>query len=174
MLPAQIEAAKLYQDWGGTGKGQEENYVRAIVGARPDPAKNNQNIIWGWGEIARRTANHPQFKDQFYEARYNVAHCRYLYAMAQTDPAKKTEQLKRAKSDIALTAGLYPELGGEERKRQFDNLLRTIQKELGERTGGLRELQVAPPASGGKANVAAAGSPSSKVTPVSTSTAGKK
>ena len=34
VLPAQVEAARLYQDWGGTGKGQQENYMRAIVGAR--------------------------------------------------------------------------------------------------------------------------------------------
>src|SRR5262249_32956314 len=40
VLPAQIEAARLYQDWGGTGKTQHENYVRAIVGARPDKSKS--------------------------------------------------------------------------------------------------------------------------------------
>jgi tetratricopeptide (TPR) repeat protein len=144
MLPAQVEAARLYQDWGGTGKGQEDNYLRAIVGARPDKAKNNQNTIWGWGQIATRTANNPQFKDQFYEARYNVALCRYQYALAQTEEAKKKEQLQRSRSDIALTAGLYPELGGEERKRQFDNLLKTIQKALGQRAGGLRDLAQPP------------------------------
>jgi len=151
MLPAQVEAAKLYQDWGGTGKTQEDNYVRAIVGARPDKAKNNQNTIWGWGEIARRTANNPQFKDQFYEARYNVALCRYQYALAQGDAAKKKEQLQRAKSDIALTAGLYPELGGDERKRQYDNLLKNIQKALGQRAGGLRDL-AQPPAAASNGN----------------------
>ena len=141
MLPAQIEAARIYQEWGGMGKGQHENYVRAIVGARPDKAKNNRNTIWGWGEIARMTANNAQFKEQFYDARYNLALCRYQFAVAQDNAEKKKEQLQRAKSDIALTAGLYPELGGDEKKKQFDGLLRNIQKAIGESAEGLRGLQ---------------------------------
>jgi len=150
MLLAQIEAARLYQDWGGTGKGQQDNYVRAIVGARPDKAKNDKNTIWGWGEIARATANNPQYRDQFYDARYNLALCRYQYALAQDDEQKKKEQLQRAKSDIALTAGLYPELGGDEKKKQYDNLLKNIQKALGEKTDGLRALQAPAAAATGK------------------------
>jgi cellulose synthase operon protein C len=145
ILPAQIEAAKLYQDWGAAGKQHRENYMKAIVGTRPDKSKNDKNTFWGWGEIARMTANNQQFKDFFYDARYNLALCRYNYALAQDDAAAKKEQLQKAKSDIALTAGLYPELGGEEKKRQFDNLLKNIQKALGDRTDGLKALQSPPP-----------------------------
>jgi tetratricopeptide (TPR) repeat protein len=140
MLPAQVEAARLYQDWGGTGKGQEENYVRAIVGARPDKSKGGRNVIWGWGEIAARTANNAQFKDQFYDARYNLALCRYQYALAHSDEAKRKQQLESAKRDISITAGLYPELGGDEKKKQFDNLLKNVQKALGEPTTGLKSV----------------------------------
>lgn len=163
VLPAQIEAARLYQDWGATGKNQHENYVRAIVGARPDKSKNDKNTIWGWGEIARMTANNPQFREQFYDARYNLALCRYQYALAQGDAKEKTKQLKLAKSDIALTAGLYPDLGGDEKKRQYDNLLKNIQKSLGEPTDGLKALQVTP-----------AGAPAAKTTTVSTTAPAKK
>jgi Tetratricopeptide repeat len=165
MLPAQLEAAKLYQDWGGTGKGQQDNYHRAIVGARPDKAKNDKNTIWGWGEIARMTANNAQFKEQFYDARYNLALCRYQYALAQVDAKKKTDLLKLAKSDIALTAGLYPELGGEEKRKQYDNLLKNIQKSLGEPTDGLRALQAPAAGAGGKGG---------KTAPVNTSAATSK
>jgi cellulose synthase operon protein C len=147
LLPVQVEATKLYQDWGGTEKGQEDNYVRAIVGTSSDKAKNKKNTIWGWGEIARMTAGNAQFRDQFHEARYNLALCRYHYAVAQTDAAKKKEQLQRAKSDIALTAGLYPDLGGETWKKQYDALLKNIQKALGERGDGLRGLQTPSAAS---------------------------
>src|SRR4029079_8892769 len=163
VLPAQLEAARLYQDWGGAGKNQHENDVRAIVGARPDKSKNDKNTIWGWGEIARMTANNPQFREQFYDARYNLALCRYQYALALPDAAAKTKQLKLARSDIALTAGLYPELGGEEKKRQYDNLLKNIQKSLGEPTEGLRALQ-SP----------ATGKAPSKTTPVSATAPAKK
>jgi tetratricopeptide (TPR) repeat protein len=165
VLPAQVEAAKLYQDWGAAGKEHIENYMRAIVGARPDKAKNNQNTIWGWGEIGRKTAGNAQFKEQFYEARYNLALCRYNYALAQTEAAKKEEQLKRAKSDIALTAGLYADLGGEERKKQFDTLLRNIQKGLGERAEGLKALQSSatqPASSGQKTSTVSAAAPAKK------------
>lgn len=144
LLPVQVEAARLYQDWGGAGPNQQENYLRAIVGARPDPAKNNANTIWGWGEIARRTAASPQFRSQFFEARYNLAWCRYQYAKAQSDPARRKEQLQRAKSDIALTVGLYPDLGDEGRQKQFDSLLRQIQRELGEPPAGLKGLSASP------------------------------
>lgn len=141
ILPAQIEAARLYQDWGATGKTQERHYVDAIVGARPDKAKNDKNTIWGWGEIARMTANNAQFKEQFYDARYNLALCRYNYGLAQESEDKKKQVLQQAKNDISLTAGLYPELGGDEKRKQFDNLLKNIQKALGERTDGLKALQ---------------------------------
>jgi cellulose synthase operon protein C len=154
MLPAQIEAARLYQDWGGTGKGQEENYMRAIVGARPDASKTGRNTIWGWGEIAARTANNAQFKEQFYEARYTLALCRYQYALAQSDDAKRKKQLEAAKRDITITAGLYPELGGEERKKQFDNLLKNVQKALGEPTTGLRSLSEPGESPSGKSKTA--------------------
>lgn len=159
MLPAQVEAARLYQDWGATGKGQEENYVRAIVGARPDKDKGNRNVIWGWGEIAARTANNAQFKDQFFDARYNLALCRYQYALAQSDETKRKKQLESTKRDITITAGLYPELGGDEKKKQFDNLLKSVQKSLGEPTTGLKAVPVpgqSPAGSPKTTNVSAA------------------
>jgi len=159
ILPAQIEAARLYQDWGGTGKGQERHYIDAIVGARPDKAKNDKHTIWGWGEIARMTANNAQFKDQFYDARYNLALCRYNYALAQEGDEKKKEVLQRAKNDIALTAGLYPELGGDDKRKQFDNLLKNVQKALGERTDGLKGLQPAANTKAKTTNVSTTAAP---------------
>ena len=144
LLPVQMEAARLYQDWGSAAKNQHENYHRAIVGSQPDPAKNNKNTIWGWGEIARLAAGDAKYREQFHESRYNLALSRYHYAMAKDDPAQKKEQLVRAKSDISLTAGLYPDMGGESWKAQYDNLLKNVQKELGERPIGLAAFQTSP------------------------------
>jgi hypothetical protein len=165
MLPVQIEAARTYQDWGGF-KGSEENYVRAINGARPDKAKQGKYTIWGWGEIARMTAGKDQFKDQFHEARYNLALCRYNYAIAQKDAAQKTEKLKMAQRDIAITVGFYPDLGGDKWKGQYDNLLKTVQKALGERPVGLQALQ--PKATPASATPSAAKSAGAKTIPTST------
>jgi hypothetical protein len=166
LLPVQMEAARLYQDWGGAGKNQHENYLRAIVGAQPDPAKNKKNTIWGWGEIARMAASDTKYREQFHEARYNLALCRYNYALSKEDTAQKKEQLLRAKSDISLTAGLYPNMGGESWKSQYDNLLKNVQKALGERAVGLVAFQ--SPAA------AATASPGAKTAPVSTTAPGAK
>jgi len=171
LLPVQMEAAKLYQDWGGAGKNQHENYLRAIVGAQPDP-KSKKNVIWGWGEIARMAASDTKYREQFHEARYNLALCRYNYALSKEDPAQKKEQLVRAKSDISLTAGLYPDMGGESWKTQYDNLLKNVQKGLGERPAGLSGLQ-----SSAAATTTSPGpktTPVAKTAPVSTTAAGKK
>ena len=137
LLPVQIEAARLYQDWGGTGKSQHDNYLRAIVGAaRPGKEQEEHDLGLGRDCPHGRRATR-KFREQFYEARYNLALCRYNYALSQEDAAKKKEQLERAKSDISLTAGLYPDMGGESWKTQYDNLLKNVQKALGERPVGL-------------------------------------
>ena len=156
MLPVQIEAARTYQDWGSF-RDSHENYMRAILGARPDknnpdPNKKTRNVIWGWGEIARMTAptaGSSQYRDQFHEARYNLALCRYNYAVAQKQKqdAKWKETMQRAKTDIALIAGFYPDLGGEKWRPQYDSLLKIVQKALGEKAVGLSALQTTVPTS---------------------------
>jgi hypothetical protein len=190
MLPVQIEAARTYQDWGSF-KDSHENYMRAILGARPDknnpdPNKKLKNVIWGWGEIARvtapSTAGGDKYKDQFHEARYNLALCRHNYAVAHKDAEKKKENFKRAKSDIAIIAGFYPDLGGDKWKAQYDNLLKNVQKALGERPLGLSALQTGQPASGSgsapaaggaSAGNAAAGSGAARTVPTSSSAPAK-
>jgi hypothetical protein len=163
LLPAQSEAARLYQDWA-TAKRLPENYRKAMLGDRANPT-TGKNVIWGWGQIANMTAGNAQFKEQFYEARYNLALCRYYYAMAQQDPTKQKDELQKAKRDITLTAGFYPELGGEKWKSQYDTLLKTVQKALGESQQGLAGLQNATASTAG-------GTP--KTVPTSASSSVKK
>ncbi|HEX5034102.1 MAG TPA: hypothetical protein VFW62_06445, partial [bacterium] len=91
MLPVQIEAARTYQDWASYNK--PDLYQSAMFGARPDKAKQGRNVIWGWGEIGNRTAGDARFKDQFNEARLNLALSRYNFALSQKDAAKKAELL---------------------------------------------------------------------------------
>jgi hypothetical protein len=169
----QIEAARTYQDWGSF-QDSHENYLRAILGARPDKTKNNKNTIWGWGEIARMTApssaGGDKYKDQFHEARYNLALCRYNYAVKQKDAAKKKENFQRAKTDIAIIAGFYPDLGGEKWKAQYDTLLKKVQGALGERPLGLPALQSAQPAAAGNAAAGKAGGSGGSAKTVPTST----
>lgn len=145
-LPVQVEAARTYQTWGD--KGFKDRYKDAIVGAVPDknnPDKNkqNKNIIWGWGEIGKMTANNPKYAEQFHEARYNLALCRYNWALAEKDQAAKTDRFKQAKLDIAQTIGLY-DGGGPKWEGQYDALMKRIQKSLGEPVVGIESLRRRP------------------------------
>lgn len=154
LLPVQIEAAQTYQEWGGFGPDFRDRYGDAILGARPDKnnpdkSKQGERIIWGWGAIAAKTADNPKYVDQFHQARYNLALCRYRWAMAEKNAAQKTDRLKKAKSDIAVMAALYGNLGGPKWEGQYDKLLRDVQTALGEPSVGLQALRRAEAAPGG-------------------------
>lgn len=147
-LPVQMEAARTYQNWAGFGPKFADYYRLAIVGARPDnkttdKAKLGKNIIWGWGEIAKMTANNPKYADQFHEARYNLALCRYLWALSDKDPKAKTQGIEAAKLNIAQTIGLY-DAPGPKWEAQYDALMKKIQKSLGESADGIKSLKGRP------------------------------
>ena len=147
MLPVQVEAARTYQDWGGQpGAGMEQNYVRAMVGARPDKDAadarlRGKNVIWGWAEIVNRTANQAQFRDVLHEARFNLTLCRYNYAVTLKDPAKRGETLRRCITDVNATMSLYSQSVEEKWKSQYDTLLKNVQKALGQPPIGLKALE---------------------------------
>jgi tetratricopeptide (TPR) repeat protein len=147
MLPVQVEAARTYQDWGSQpGAGMEQNYVRAMIGARPDkeaadPRLRGRNVIWGWAEIVNRTANQVQFRDVLHEARFNLTLCRYNYAATLKDPAKRSETLRRCITDVNATMSLYSQSVEEKWKSQYDTLLKNVQKALGQPPIGLKALE---------------------------------
>jgi hypothetical protein len=126
-LAVQRAAALAYQD-----RGQREDvkwFENAIHGGYPIK-QTNQNRIWGWlrlaqvaGQAAKRD---PKFNDTFFEARLNVSRCRYLAAMKQPGDARRQE-LGKAKQTLQSVAQLYPDLGGEKWKSEFEALLKQIQ-----------------------------------------------
>ncbi len=125
LLDVQIEAAKTYQAWGAAVNSGFHKV--AIEGGRPDP-KTRRMLIWGWGEIQRLTANQPNFSEQFFEARYQLAFSRMQYARGLQEPQKKSEELARAERDIESTARLFPDLGGPLMKKRFQSLLAAVKK----------------------------------------------
>ncbi len=122
LLDAQMEAARTYQAWGANS---HLGFKLAIEGGRPDP-KTRRKLLWGWGGIQEKTANQPNFTEQFFEARYQLAYCRVQYARGVQDPKLKAEELARAERDIEMTAKLYPELGGPLMKKRFETLLKAL------------------------------------------------
>lgn len=156
ILMVQIEATKTYQMWGDLG--QVDRYRDAMVGARErkgDVKGGKKFVIWGWGEIGKMAAGTGKNKEELHEARYNYALCHYKYAAK--NPATKLETIKAAKKDIVLTIGFYGD-GGANWRPKYDDLLKKIQKDLGETQNGLEAI---PPK----------GSPATKGAPAAGATA---
>ncbi|MEX0714769.1 MAG: hypothetical protein WD278_20705, partial [Pirellulales bacterium] len=132
---AQREAARTYQEWG---RKKAAYYGLAIAGARKvkGAAGREENVIWGWNRLAIMVQRDKRFSDVFHEARYNLAQSRFDLAMA-ADGSDKIEGLKRAEFDIMLTSRLRPDMGGDEWRKKYDSLLRTIQQAQGQRPTGL-------------------------------------
>lgn len=133
MLDAQMEAALAYEQWAAIvpPKFAGKAYEAALNGGRPNAQK--QNIIWGWGKVSQLTSRDPKYRAMFFDARYHVALCRYLWGKA----AKNNALIEKAVTDITKVNALYPAMGGKEQHAKFDQLLKLIRKELGEKPVGL-------------------------------------
>ncbi|MCA9219939.1 MAG: hypothetical protein KDA71_06395, partial [Planctomycetales bacterium] len=138
VLGVQLEAAKTYQEWAGDSRANPKMYELALGGAREDE-KSGEKLIWGWIKLSKMTANKEQFADAFHESRLNIARS-YLEYAQRSQGADQQERLDRAKRAIEFTAKLYPEMGGEKWKPQYDQTLRQIQSKLGEKQVGLAEF----------------------------------
>jgi len=137
MLDAQVEAALAYEQWAATvpPKFTANAYRKALSGGRP--GGDGKNVIWGWGKISQLTVGKPQHKEVFFDARYHVALCRFLLGKAQQSQAV----MEKAASDITRLQALYPDLGGAGQTAKFDELMKTIQKQLGKPLTGLPKKQ---------------------------------
>ena len=101
----QVEAAKVLQSWGSV---DSSKYLEAIKGLQ----SSEKGGVWGWGKIANATMPHLQFRDIFYEARYEIAACQHALAMT-LGGVERTKQLAAAEKTLTMTEKLYPDLGGE-------------------------------------------------------------
>ena len=143
LLNVQIEAASSFQSGGD--RGNADMYRKAIVGDHRHPT-TKKPVIWGWARLgnvaARQMAGGPEKKAQFgkyfYQARLNVAQCRFGQARLSSGE-QRDELMRKARLDIVRIAKLYPDLGGDARRSEFDALLREIQEALGEVPLGLSQ-----------------------------------
>lgn len=129
-VSVQVEAAYTYQAWG---EKSPTAYKAAIMGSKKYPE------IWGWGGIAVRVVRNPKYVHIFHEARYNLAYCRFQWALSM----KSTEQkamLVQAGRDIQITERLYPDMGGDQWRGKYDDLLKKIQKMRRVKVTGLKPL----------------------------------
>ena len=127
-LAAQRAAALTYQE---RGMREDPKFFESAIHGGYKSEKNNQNRVWGWLKIStvalRAARTDKTFKDTFFEARYNVSRCRYLAAMKKLGDARKKD-LATAKDGIQSFGQVYPDMGGEKWKPQFEKLLKEIQQ----------------------------------------------
>src|SRR5262249_21979420 len=121
-LAVQRAAALAYQQHGQAGGA--EWFERAIFGGYKLET-TGENRVWGWlkiSQVADKAAKtHPKFRDTFFEARLNIARCRYLAAVQQEGDARK-QSLSSAKQNIQTITLAYPDMGGPKWKAEFDEL----------------------------------------------------
>ena len=140
-LTVQEAAARTYQRWGMAGGGVRK-LERAIYGGYQLRA-TGKNRIWGWLKLAliaeRAARSDPKYQEVFFEARLEAARCRYLIG-EKNSGQQQQKDFATAKQSIRAMWQLYPELGGEHSRRQYEQLLKQIQKSSGEEPTGLKEF----------------------------------
>jgi len=146
-LDVQTQAASLLRAAGERvpDKSRADTLLRESIVGRTKGA----SVIWGWGGIANKLSRQAfasedpralEARARFFEARYNVAAIRL--ARARKSDTDRAKLLEMAYNDVAITAKLYPGLGGEASRTRFDALLREIQRERGvAQPAGLAELE---------------------------------
>jgi len=146
-LEVQRAAAQTYQD---RGQAEDARWLENAIHGGYKLRSTGQNRIWGWLKIsqvaARAARSNEKYRDTFFEARFNVARCRYLAAMKNKGDDHKRD-LAKAKQSIQSLAQVYPDLGGERWRGKFDALVKQIQSAGGEKASGLSEFS--SPASSG-------------------------
>ncbi|MBN1589224.1 MAG: tetratricopeptide repeat protein [Pirellulales bacterium] len=138
MVDGQVEAAYTYQDWAAT-PGNAGKYLYAIQGGRRAKRKDGSevNVVWGWGKLANLLLRSESRLTTFHEARYNLARCRFEYALT-LDGQKKQDMLARTEKDIIVTELLSPSLGGPTWREKYDTLLKKVQSVQGKKPVGLK------------------------------------
>ncbi|MFO0913301.1 MAG: hypothetical protein U0795_10115 [Pirellulales bacterium] len=131
LLNIQTQAAETLEQWGQSG--HADAWADAIRGYGP-PSPAGQPPVWGWARIANVAARHAQYRDTFFDARWRVASCRLKQGVA----THNTDLIKQAEQDIQVTRGLYPDLGGDQHRAKFTQLLGEIGQHLGR---GPQELE---------------------------------
>ena len=126
-LEVQRAAALAYQE---RGQREDAKWFENAIHGGVMLKSTGQNRIWGWLKISKVTARpartDEKFRDAFFESRLNVAKCRYLAAMKLEGDARQ-QDLVKARQSIQSVMQLYPDLGGEKWKAEFDELMKQIQ-----------------------------------------------
>ncbi len=139
VLDAQLEGCYAYQDWG---REDSRAYRKAILGSY-DKKKGKPTVcvVWGWGKLAKRVIRSKPHQVLFHEARYNLALCRFQWALnpPKNEKGRKRELLEMAERDVLIIQKLFPDMGGPQWRHKYDELLKDIQETQGKKRTGLKK-----------------------------------
>lgn len=137
VLEAQRFAAEALQAWG-VAERDAARLEESIAGARP--GSDGKNLVWGWSKLAavagRFAAGDAARRQLYFDAWREVARSRYEAALLAEGPPR-ADQLRKAASTLVAVQRKNPDLGGEENRRAYDELLKQIQRAAGLAADGL-------------------------------------
>lgn len=136
-LDFQIQAAELLAEAAAktADKAQQAAfYGRAISGYKQRTA-NGEVYGWGWAVISNRLETQAfsgsdekalEARRKFFKARLSVVKCRMEKAEALK--SERDRELQKAFDYVDITYKMHPDLGGPDTSKQFDKLLKEIEK----------------------------------------------
>lgn len=134
MIEAQTAAAYTLQEWGESG--DSSKYAEAISGSGPLNEKGKP-VVWGWsymGKVAASVARtRPKFQNRFkalfYESWLNIARISLMKG--------DTKKSRKFVEDMVKN---YPDLLKMPIRDEYNELMKSIQRQEGLRATGLQEL----------------------------------
>jgi len=151
-LDFQIQAAELLEEAASktADKAQQAAfYGRAISGYKQRIA-TGEVYGWGWAVISNRLEPQAfsgsderamESRQKFFQARLNVVKCRM--AKAEALPSERDRELQKAFDYVDITYKMHPDLGGPDTSKQFDKLLKEIEKRQSKPPSGIEGLKQA-------------------------------
>jgi hypothetical protein len=129
-LAVQRAAALAYQQ---RGEAEGPYWLERAINGGYTVRSTGENLVWGWlklSHVADRAARSDEkYREAFFEARLEMARCRFLIAQQESGETKQ-QDLAHARQSIQSVARLYPEFGGKNWKPRFEALLKQINEEL--------------------------------------------
>jgi hypothetical protein len=136
-LDFQIQAAEMLQAaaTAASDKTQKATFLAQAINGYKRPGKPKEAWAWGWAVLSNRLEAQAfngadekamEARDRFYQARLNVLKCRLERAEAL--PQDREKELQKAFDYVDFTFKTHSDLGGPALRKQFDKLLKEIEK----------------------------------------------
>jgi hypothetical protein len=160
-LEFQVQAAEMLQAAAADSadKAQKAAFLGQAISGYKRPGKPKEAWAWGWAVISNRLETQAfagagkealEARDRFYQARLNVVKCRLDRAEAL--PQDREKELQKAYDYVSFTFKTHPDLGGPATLKQFDKLLKEIERRQNKPAqkgiDGLKEAEAQPLAAG--------------------------